>query len=126
MQTTGRLPRIYQLLLHGLLIANTMVIAFSPGHATAEETETKPATERPQVNVSVLRQDEYGIDVDGEKTTATMLEVVLDPLAGSPPHRHPGPVNGYVIEGTFEFQIEGGPLQTLKAGDTFLTQNDLT
>ncbi|WP_419190030.1 redoxin domain-containing protein [Stieleria marina] len=71
------------------------------------------------MNVKVLRQDEYEAKVDGEKTTATMLEVILDPLAGSPPHRHPGPLCGYVIEGTFEFQVEGGPLRTLKAGDAF-------
>ncbi len=73
----------------------------------------------PQVKVNVLRQDKYGDDVDGQKTTATMVEVVLDPLAGSPPHRHPGPVSGYVLEGTFEFQVEGSPVRLLKAGDSF-------
>ena len=67
----------------------------------------------PQTIVNVLRQDKYADDIDGEKTTATMVEVVLDPLAGSPPHRHPGPVSGYVLEGTFEFQVEGGKLFTL-------------
>lgn len=77
------------------------------------------STNGPQVNVKVLRQDKYADEIDGEKTTATMVEVVLDPLAGSPPHRHPGPVSGYVLEGTFEFQIEGGELLTLKAGDHF-------
>ena len=73
----------------------------------------------PQTIVNVLRQDKYADDIDGEKTTATMVEVVLDPLAGSPPHRHPGPVSGYVLEGTFEFQVEGGKLLMLKAGDHF-------
>ena len=73
----------------------------------------------PQTKVNVLRQDKYADDIDGEQTTATMVEVVLDPLAGSPPHRHPGPVSGYVLEGTFEFQVEGGELLTLKAGDHF-------
>jgi quercetin dioxygenase-like cupin family protein len=73
----------------------------------------------PQVTVKTLRADKYANDIDGEKTTATMVEVVLDPLAGSPPHRHPGPVSGYVLEGTFEFQVEGSPLKVLKAGDNF-------
>ena len=51
--------------------------------------------------------------------TSTMLEVTLDPLAGSPPHRHPGPISGYVLEGSFEFQVEGKPKRILKAGESF-------
>ena len=77
------------------------------------------SAEGPQVTVNVLRRDKYGDKIDGESTTATMVEVVLDPQAGSPPHRHPGPVSGYVLEGTFEFQVEGGELLKLKAGDHF-------
>jgi len=35
-------------------------------------------------------------------------------------HRHPGHHTfGYVIEGTYEFAINGEPSRTLKAGDTF-------
>src|SRR5258708_6480564 len=47
---------------------------------------------------------------------------LLDKGAGgsSPPHRHPGHHTfGYVMEGTFEFAIDGQPLRLLKAGDTF-------
>lgn len=73
----------------------------------------------PKVHVKVLRADELPVKQNGQKTTATMLEVTLDPLAGSPPHRHPGAVSGYILEGTFEFQVGDGPLQTFKAGDTF-------
>lgn len=89
-------------------------------HTTHSKSMSHSAsTDGPQVVVNVLRQDKYVDDTDGEKTTATMVEVVLDPLAGSPAHRHPGPVSGYVLEGTFEFQVEGGELLTLKAGDHF-------
>jgi quercetin dioxygenase-like cupin family protein len=35
------------------------------------------------------------------------------------PHRHPGHVFVYVLEGSVEMQMEGGELQTLKPGDTF-------
>lgn len=73
----------------------------------------------PKVHVKVLRSDQLEVLQAGKPTKATMLEVTLDPLAGSPPHRHPGAVSGYVAEGTFEFQVGDGPLQTFKAGDTF-------
>ena len=75
--------------------------------------------EPPAVRVAVLRADV----LDGLKTetpmTATVLEVTLAPGAGSPPHRHPGSVSGYVAEGTFAFAVGDGPVKTLKAGDTF-------
>jgi quercetin dioxygenase-like cupin family protein len=48
--------------------------------------------------------------------------ILLDREAGSssPAHRHPGHHTfGYVIEGTFEFAIDGQPARVLKAGDTF-------
>jgi quercetin dioxygenase-like cupin family protein len=34
-------------------------------------------------------------------------------------HTHPGEEVGYVLEGTFEFEVEGKPPTTLKAGDSF-------
>jgi len=37
----------------------------------------------------------------------------------APPHAHPGMVTGYVEAGVLEFQLKGGPLLKLKAGDTF-------
>src|ERR1700716_3967299 len=40
--------------------------------------------------------------------------------ASSPRHRHPGHHTfGYVIEGTYEFAVNGEPSRMLKAGDTF-------
>lgn len=119
MQTTKRFDGLVELFSFGLIVAGAAMVAFNPCLVTAQEANVKPAIKKPQVNVNVLRQDEYEAKVDGEKTTATMVEVILDPLAGSPPHRHPGPLSGYVIEGTFEYQVEGGPLETLKAGDAF-------
>ncbi|WP_128381554.1 cupin domain-containing protein [Streptomyces cavernae] len=38
---------------------------------------------------------------------------------GTPPHRHPGPAFGYVIEGAVRFEIEGEPERVVKAGETF-------
>ena len=34
-------------------------------------------------------------------------------------HKHPCPVIGYIVEGTCLLQVEGEPIQILKAGDAF-------
>ena len=38
---------------------------------------------------------------------------------GSPPHRHPGPAFGYVLEGEMIFELEGEPPRVVKAGEAF-------
>lgn len=102
-------------------IVTVMTIMLSTASMSfAQTVATKPATmKKPQVSVEILSQDKYEGKMDGKETTVTVVELTLDPLAGGTPHRHPGPVNGYILEGTYEFQVEGGPVRTLKAGDTF-------
>lgn len=39
--------------------------------------------------------------------------------AGSPPHRHSGPVYGYLLEGELIFELEGEPERVIKAGEAF-------
>jgi quercetin dioxygenase-like cupin family protein len=41
----------------------------------------------------------------------------LDPGVTSPKHWHPGEEIIYVLEGSLEYQVEGKPPVTLKAGD---------
>lgn len=42
------------------------------------------------------------------------------PGNGSAPHRHPGHHTfGYVLEGTYEIQVDDGPVRQLKAGESF-------
>jgi quercetin dioxygenase-like cupin family protein len=49
-----------------------------------------------------------------------MLLIERPPGGGSPPHRHPGHHTfGYVIEGNYDFAIDGQTPRLLKAGDTF-------
>lgn len=94
--------------------------AGSSTHAPLNAKDTLPTMEvSPGVTVKVLRADQLKGLRSQAPRTATMLEVTLAPLSGSPPHRHPGPISGYVLEGTFEFQVEGKEKQILKAGDTF-------
>jgi quercetin dioxygenase-like cupin family protein len=57
-------------------------------------------------------------DLPGREVRMILLD--RDPGASSPPHRHPGHHTfGYVIEGTYEFAINGGEPRILKPGDTF-------
>jgi quercetin dioxygenase-like cupin family protein len=67
----------------------------------------------------VLSVADVAEKLDGRKVKATTVEVTLGPGAASAPHRHPGPVFGYVIEGVYEWAIDDKPAKTLKAGDTF-------
>lgn len=69
--------------------------------------------------VTTLSEREIAEKVDGMKAKATTVEVTLAPGQGSVPHRHPGPVFGYVIEGTYAWAVDDQPVKTLKAGDTF-------
>jgi quercetin dioxygenase-like cupin family protein len=76
-----------------------------------------PGTEKPKVRT--LAQEDVAEKLDGQKARATTVEVTLEPGQASTPHRHPGPVFGYVLEGQYEWAIDDKPAKTLKAGDTF-------
>ena len=69
----------------------------------------------------------------GSKSTEVLTQAMPDiaremrisvteraPGNGSPPHRHPGHHTfGYVLEGTYEIQVDDGPVRQLKAGESF-------
>ncbi|MHC5538922.1 cupin domain-containing protein [Singulisphaera rosea] len=57
--------------------------------------------------------------LDGKKARVTTVEVTFGPGVAGKPHRHPGPIFGYVLEGEFELGLDDEPVKTLKAGDTF-------
>jgi len=66
--------------------------------------------------VSALNVEE---EVSGKKAKATTFEVTLAPGVAGSPHRHPGPIFGYVLEGELDFAVGGEKVRRLKAGDTF-------
>ena len=47
------------------------------------------------------------------------MRVDFDPGYAAPRHWHPGEEIIYVLEGTLEYQLEGKPPVTLKAGDVY-------
>lgn len=99
-------------------LATCLVIAADPSPPTAPDAHATPEHPPSGITVKTLRSDPLH-NPTGDPLTATLQLVTIPPLASSPPHRHPGTITGYVLEGTFEFQVDDGPIQTLKAGDTF-------
>ena len=69
--------------------------------------------------VKTLSAVDVNEQLNGKPARATTLEVAFAPGAASAPHRHPGPVFGYVLEGELEFKAGDAPARRPKAGDTF-------
>src|SRR5262245_11164578 len=57
--------------------------------------------------------------LDGKEAKVTFVEVTYEAGQASKPHRHAGPVFGYVLEGEYEFAINDEPSKVLKVGETF-------
>jgi quercetin dioxygenase-like cupin family protein len=70
-------------------------------------------------SVKLLAVRNIAEKLDGKPAKSTVVEVTLEPGQAGSPHRHPGPVFGYVIEGEYELGIDDQPTKTLKAGETF-------
>ena len=71
------------------------------------------------VKVTALSARDIAEKLDGKAARVTTVEVTLEPNQASAPHRHPGPVFGYVLEGEYEWAIDDNKAKTLKVGDTF-------
>jgi len=70
-------------------------------------------------SVRVLSVRDIAEQLDGKKAKATMVEVTLAPGEVEAAHRHPGPAFGYIIEGEYEWAIDGNKPKVFKAGDSF-------
>ena len=75
--------------------------------------------EKAEVKRRVVSEGDIAEKVDGKDAKATTVELTMGPGQSSAPHRHPGPVFGYVIEGEYEWAIDDKPAKVLKAGEAF-------
>ena len=91
-------------------------VAISVGGLTLAQTGHGPGK---GPTVKTLSAVDVNEQLNGKPARATTLEVTFEPGAASAPHRHPGPVFGYVLEGELEFQAGDAPARRLNAGDTF-------
>jgi quercetin dioxygenase-like cupin family protein len=72
-----------------------------------------------EVKVTQLSQRSIIEKLDGKDASATAVEVTFEPGQKDAPHRHAGPVFGYVLEGEYEHAIDNHPVKIYKAGETF-------
>lgn len=84
-----------------------------PGAEASQAPNSAKSWQQGIHRTDLLRQD---LDVAGHE--AIQARVDIDPGVTSPKHSHPGAEVAYVIEGTFEYQLEGRPPVTLKSGDS--------
>jgi quercetin dioxygenase-like cupin family protein len=72
-----------------------------------------PAQQSPRTSRTELQR--HDLDIPGRE--AIQMIIGFDPGAAVGNHTHPGEEIIYVLEGTLEYQVEGKPQITLKAGD---------
>jgi quercetin dioxygenase-like cupin family protein len=70
----------------------------------------------PPHGITTLMQQSIGDPGDCE---GRILVLTIPPKLVSTPHRHPGPVFAYILEGQIENQVDPDPPKTYNAGDVF-------
>jgi quercetin dioxygenase-like cupin family protein len=71
------------------------------------------------VRVTIISERDVAEKLDGKAARVTTVEGTMAPGQGSPPHRHAGPVFGYVLEGEYAWGLDDQPVKKLKVGETF-------
>jgi quercetin dioxygenase-like cupin family protein len=66
------------------------------------------------------RTDLQRHDLSAPGREVVQVRVDFDPGYVSPKHTHPGEEIIYVLEGSLEYQVEGKPTRTYKAGEVLL------
>jgi quercetin dioxygenase-like cupin family protein len=66
---------------------------------------------------TLLAKQPPAVPAPAEVMVATVGLPPGDP--GTPPHRHSGPVFGYMLEGEMTFELEGEPERVIRAGEAF-------
>ena len=75
--------------------------------------------EKGGAKVTQLSRRDIVEKLDGKDARVTVEEVAIEPGGRVLPHRHTGPVFGYVLEGEYEHALDDDRVTTYKAGDTF-------
>ncbi|MEV0055138.1 cupin domain-containing protein [Saccharopolyspora shandongensis] len=78
----------------------------------------KPRSDAWQSALTVVQEAQPPFIPEGAHVTTIVVEFPPgDP--GTPPHRHPGPAFGYVLDGEMVFELEGEPARVVRAGEAF-------
>jgi quercetin dioxygenase-like cupin family protein len=74
-----------------------------------------PLAQAQQAGIKRTDLQRHDLSIPGHE--AIQVRVDIAPGVTAPKHKHPGEEIIYVLEGTLQYQIEGQPPVTLKAGD---------
>ena len=99
---------------HRTFLALAVCFAIGVGGMTLAQQ-----TGKGQVKSTQLSQRDIIEKLDGKDASATWREVTFEPGQKDSPHRHTGPVFGYVLEGEYEHAMDNESVKTYKAGETF-------
>ncbi|MGW8466174.1 cupin domain-containing protein [Pseudomonas sp. CLCA07] len=100
----------------GIALAAVTLVTFASFSQAAEAShEAQPGK---SWQSGIHRTDLVRQDLDVAEREVIQVRVDFDAGVVSPKHSHPGVEVAYVIDGTFEYQLEGRPPVTLKAGDS--------
>ncbi len=95
-----------------LLAALVVLPALLPGRRPSRAGAAEPGSAR-----LVLTQQIPALR--GDRVRVQVVEVSYPPGGASEPHRHPCAVIGYVADGAFRSQVEGGADTVYRAGQSF-------
>ncbi len=99
---------------HWTSLALAVFLASGAGGMTLAQN-----TGKGQVKSIQLSQRDIIEKLDGKDASATVRIVTFEPGQKDSPHRHAGPLFGYVLEGEYEHALNDDPVKTYKAGETF-------
>ena len=107
--------------LAALLGSGATYVALRDTPSEAEPPESMPAQASAPTVAESLQTVFFETTIDDVLARAVMIcEFERAPGTGGTPHRHPGShIFGYVLENTYEVQVDDGPLRRLVAGETF-------
>jgi quercetin dioxygenase-like cupin family protein len=90
-------------------------LAFTVAALFAAGTATLPVASAQQVGTYRTELQRHDLSATGREVIQVRVE--LDPGTIAPSHRHPGEEIIYVLEGIWEYRLEGNAPVILKAGD---------
>ena len=96
-----------------ILVKTTWVLAIAA--LIAGSVLVLPAAQAQQTGIK--RTDLQRHDLSAPGREAVQVRVDIEPDVAFPKHTHPGEEIIYVLAGSIEYQVEGKPPVTLKAGD---------
>src|SRR5262245_9670373 len=99
------------------MIRTLLTLAVGIGVGAVGMTATQH--EHNGAKVTTLATRDIVEKLDGKEAKVTFQEVTWEPGQADMPHRHTGPVFGYVLEGEFETALDDQPAKVFKAGETF-------